>query len=103
MTEAELQTEVLKLGKLYGWLTAHFRPAWTSKGYRTPVQGDGKGFPDLVLVRPPRLIFVELKSMRGSLDKDQRRWYGHFKGCPGAETYLWKPSDLLEIAKILEG
>ena len=103
MTEAAFLAEVLKLAKLYGWLTMHIRPAWTSKGYRTPVQGDGAGFPDLVLAKPPRVIFAELKSAGGKTSIAQKAWLLTLNACRSVETYLWQPSDLLEIAKVLEG
>jgi hypothetical protein len=48
ITEAAFLRQVLDLAKLRGWRTAHFRPAQTSRGWRTAVQGDGAGFPDLV-------------------------------------------------------
>jgi hypothetical protein len=48
----------------YGWRAAHFRPARTAKGWRTPVAADGAGFPDLVLVRRTRIVAAELKSGR---------------------------------------
>lgn len=53
ISEAAFTRLVLDLAKLKGWRTAHFRTAQNGRGqYRTPVAGDGKGFPDLVLVRP---------------------------------------------------
>src|SRR5205823_4705076 len=60
--EAALQTQVIQLGHLYRWRIAHFRPALTAQGWRTPVEADGAGFPDLVLTRSPELIIAELKS-----------------------------------------
>jgi hypothetical protein len=64
MAEAELLDNVIELAHLFGWRVAHFRPAMTKHGWRTPVSADGKGFVDLVLVRD-RTIFVELKSTKG--------------------------------------
>ena len=49
--EAFLQ-QVMDFAKIQGWRRAHFRPAKTAKGWRTPVSGDAKGFPDLLLIRP---------------------------------------------------
>ena len=60
--EATLQRQVLNLARLTGWRSAHFRPAQNQRGkWRTAVSGDGAGFPDLVLAREDRLLFVELK------------------------------------------
>jgi len=50
MTEQQLLDAIVQAAKLHGWMVAHFRPALTAKGWRTPMQGD-PGFPDLVLAR----------------------------------------------------
>ena len=47
MSERELQDAVIQLARLLGWRVAHFRPAMTTRGWRTPVSADGAGFPDL--------------------------------------------------------
>lgn len=94
MTEAELQREVIDLAKIYGW---DFR-------YHThDARKSSKGFPDWVLVRPPRIIFVELKgdSNRYDLTDDQRAWVKTLMACPGVEVYVWKPQHLPNIPKIL--
>jgi hypothetical protein len=94
MTEAELLDCVLETAALFGWKTAHFRPAMTKHGWRTAVAGDGKGFPDLVLVRD-RVLFVELKSARGQLSMEQQDWF-HALGDAGAERHIWLPIDWID-------
>ena len=60
MTEADLQQAVIECARTLGWMVAHFRPALRQSGrWSTPVQADGKGFPDLVLARAGRVIFAE--------------------------------------------
>lgn len=72
MTEAELLQQVTQLAELLGWQWVHFRPARTQHGWRTPVSGPlGKGWPDLVLVRRDRLVWMELKVGRGKLTAEQ--------------------------------
>lgn len=73
MSERELQDAVIELAKLLGWKAAHFRPARTGKGWRTPMQGD-PGFPDVVLAREGRVLFLELKAERGKLSFSQEQW-----------------------------
>lgn len=90
MTESQLQDAVIELARLLGYRVAHFRPAKTEQGWRTPVQGDGKGFPDLVLARPGRLIFLELKSKVGRLTVEQRAWL-ELLGAAGAEAFTACP------------
>lgn len=84
-----------------GWQTAHFRPAMLKDGtWRTAGQGDAKGFPDLVLVKPPRLIFSECKTDVGKLTEEQLGWLDVLSQCH-TEVYLWRPEDLDEIKEIL--
>ncbi len=106
VTEAEFQQQVLDLAKLRGWLRAHFRPGRTKSGWRTAVSGDGAGFPDLVLVRPPRLVFAELKRNGGKVSHDQLVWLTELGRCQvpngTVETHLWRPSDWDSIVRVLE-
>lgn len=93
MTEADLLGVVLETAALFSWRSAHFRPAMTSHGWRTAVSGDGKGFPDLVLVGHGSILFRELKSeRRGRLSVEQEAW----RDCllaNGADWSVWRPSD----------
>lgn len=111
--ENDFATFVLGLASYTGWRTAHFRPAQTSKGWRTPVQGDGAGFPDLVLVRRERLIFAELKSDVGKLRPEQKHWLRDLEFVEhsiadspetpngSVEVYLWRPGDVEKIREVL--
>jgi hypothetical protein len=95
MPEKELQHDVTSMARTLGWLCYH---TYSSK--RSP-----EGFPDLVLVKGPRLIFAELKSERGKLTKDQEDWISALSRSSRTEVYIWRPFDLLDgtIAKVLGG
>jgi hypothetical protein len=99
VTEAAFQTSVIDLARVTGWMVAHFRPARTEQGWRTPVAADGKGFPDLVLVRE-RVIFAELKSDTGRLSDDQHAWLAALEAA-GVEAYVWRPDDFDQVAATL--
>lgn len=102
-SEASFTRQVIQLAKLKGWRVAHFRPAMTKKGWRTAVQGDGAGFFDLVLVRPPRIIFSELKSDVGRLSPAQEEWWEAIDACRNwVELHVWRPSSWDEIVRVLE-
>ena len=88
MKESDFQKQVIDLAHVFGWKIAHFRPAMTEKGWRTAVSGDGKGFPDCVLVKPPRVIFAELKTDIGKISPAQAEWLNLLSACPGVEVYL---------------
>lgn len=99
--EKDFQRQVLALAKLRGWRTAHFRPAQKASGeWRTPVSGDGKGFPDTILIRGSRLAIAELKSESGRVATEQRAWLDAWRAT-GAEVYVWRPSDFAIIEEAL--
>ena len=91
LAEKDFQRQVLDLAKLYRWHAYH--PALSKWSER--------GWPDLAMVRPPRIVFAELKAEAGSITEHQARWLALLRSCPGVETYLWRPSDLDAIAAAL--
>ena len=97
--EAGFQAAVLELAAHHGWRRQHTRPARTRRGWRTPLTGEA-GFPDLVLVRPPRLILAECKTDRGQPSPEQRAWLEALTAC-GLEVYVWRPRDFDRIATLL--
>ena len=100
LSERDFQTQVTDLASMLGWSWAHFRPARTAHGWRVPVSGPlGAGWPDLVLVRDDRIVFAELKRERGRPRPDQTFALTLLSGA--AETYVWRPSDFDDIARIL--
>lgn len=92
--------QVTELAELLGWTWAHFRPARTEHGWRTPVSGPlGAGFPDLVMVRRDRLLMVELKAHDGRLTPAQRDVLELLR--PATEVHVWRPADLPLVAEVL--
>jgi hypothetical protein len=100
MTEDDFLRTVIDLARLTGWKVFHARAAMTGKGWRTPVQGDGAGFPDLVLVRE-RVLFAELKSAKGKLSDAQQAWRDIILAA-GGEHYIWRPSEWDWVTEILK-
>ena len=82
ITEKQLQANIVKLAHLYGW---HHYHTFNSKF-------SPKGWPDLVLCRPPVILFIELKTNKGVVTPDQSKWLDMLKQC-GLETFVWRPSD----------
>lgn len=101
MTEADLQQNIIELANLLGWRVAHFRPALCKVGgrlvYRTAVSGQGKGFPDLVLARAGRVLFIECKAEKGKLSPEQLDW---LEVLPNA--YCVRPDDWNKIVEVLQ-
>ncbi len=91
ISEAEFLRQIIQLATLYGWWCMHQRPAMLSSGkWVTATQGQGKGFPDLVLVRE-RVLWVEVKTDKGKCTREQDEWLSRLKAAE-QETYIWRPS-----------
>ena len=95
MSERQLQTEVERLLKAGGWRFYH-----THRSDRSQ-----PGFPDICAVRPPQILFAELKRQkRSNFTVEQRGWHDDLTAVVGAwAVYLWRPMHLLDgtIARIL--
>jgi len=90
MSERDLREQVRSLCKVFGW-----RLAFTQYSIRSP-----KGFPDLVLCRPTRVVYAELKSEKGKVTPEQSAWLEDLRACR-QEVYVWRPTDLDQIAAVL--
>jgi hypothetical protein len=104
MSESDFTESILDEARAAGWRTYHIPDwlwkvafgAWKAWGARKGRRWPDRGFPDLVLLRPPELLFVEVKAANGRLDTRQRGWLRDLEAC-GVEVYLWKPRDLETI------
>ena len=105
-SEDGLLRNVLEYAKLRAWRTFHVRAARVknkdgSDGWRTPVQGDGKDFPDLLMLRGTRQVVAELKAEGKRPTPGQTDWLLAFGGV-GAECFVWRPHSWEEIMEVLE-
>ena len=108
ISEKDLLAYVIEYAQAKNWRVAHFRPGMTSRVDKqgrpiwvTPVQADGKGFPDLAMVRGDGLIFAELKSENGVLSIEQAEWMKILQSA-GQRFYVWRPSDRDALERVLE-
>lgn len=109
-SEAAFQQQVLQLAGFYGWLSYHTHDSRRSQ----------PGFPDLVLVRGPELLFVELKTDKGRVRPEQQVWLQALTviqsavcrirldsgggELPAVEAHLWRPKDFDELhARLARG
>ena len=102
MKEQQFLNNIVQLAHLHGWMVAHFRPAKTDKGWRTPVSADGKGFPDLLLIHPQRgkLLVIEVKIPPNHLSEEQKDWIDWFQEA-GVSVIIAKPEDWDYIVRTL--
>jgi hypothetical protein len=82
-SETELYELVRQWAQQQGWLIYHTYDARRSYA----------GFPDTVFVRPPRIVYAELKREDGRVTREQWAWFDALKAS-GAEVYIWRPSDI---------
>lgn len=99
ISEAVWQQQVIDLAHACGFKVNHVRRS-IGKGRKWTTATSVVGWPDLTLYRPGRLIFAELKSENGVVADEQKRVLADLAAA-GAETYVWRPSDLDDIAALL--
>jgi len=89
--EKDFQQMVLNVARPCGWLAYHTYDSRRSD----------PGFPDLTLVRGERLLFAELKTVKGRLSDTQEHWLALLTKVPCTEVYLWRPTDWDAIVETL--
>ncbi len=89
LTEAQWQDQVITLAKLRGWWVFHDHDS----------RRNAAGLPDLLLLRD-RLVVAELKTTHGRIRTAQADVGARFHSA-GIESYIWRPSDLPEIQRVL--
>lgn len=94
LLEKDFARQLFETKKGLATLTGWNRVYHTFRSRNSPA-----GFPDWVLIRD-RIIYAELKSEKGKPSDAQIVWLDAL-ALAGGEVYLWRPSDLDEIAQIL--
>lgn len=89
-SERQFQAAVLQLARLHRWAAYYVHDSRHSPA----------GWPDLILLRPPRAVAAELKREDGIVRVDQDVCLALLAAC-GIESYIWRPSQKQEIAEIL--
>jgi hypothetical protein len=102
--EDDLDVHLRRLALALGYFPYHTRHSLRSEG----------GFPDWLLLRPPRLLVVECKrqglwptaprqSRRGRWSIGQAEWLRRWARQPGTEVYLLWPTDAIaDVAEVLQ-
>lgn len=102
--EDHFTNSVRKAAQTLGWKVYHpfSKVLYSVKKKKSPGLRVTPGYPDLTLVKPPRVIFAELKMPKGYPTKAQKEWGALLEACPGVSYYLWKPKDWDEILSVLQ-
>ncbi|KQP81635.1 hypothetical protein [Aeromicrobium sp. Leaf291] len=91
-TEEQFRRALREVAERYGWSGYH-----THRSDRSDA-----GWPDEVLCKPPRILFVELKtdSKKSKPSPAQVQWLRDLEAC-GQEVALWRPADWPTILRVL--
>jgi hypothetical protein len=97
VSEATFQRWVISTARRNSWLVHHVHDS------RKEEWGTDAGFPDLVLARGGRVLFVELKTNRGRPSTAQLKWWSELpnESDGDQQLYVWRPTDEAEIEKVL--
>lgn len=93
MTEAQWQQIIIDAARALQWLVYHTYDSRRSN----------PGWPDLILVKPPRLIALEVKKEKGRVRPEQIAWIDALGQIPGVTAAIVRPSDWDRVEKILKG
>lgn len=105
-SEAEWQQTVMATLQLGGWVCFHINASIVRaspdgiRRYATAVTPQGRGFPDVIALRGPRLVLIELKTERGVVSREQSAWHQRLRLVPGVEVYVLRPSDAIRLTEI---
>lgn len=83
------------------WLVAELKQAGWAVWFVWNSRHSPKGWLDIEALRPPRMIKAELKTMKGTLTKEQKETIALLAHFPWVECYVWRPSDRAAILEII--
>lgn len=101
LSEADYRRGIVELARdRLGYKVRSVLNARTKQGRWTT--GGMSGWPDLTLIRPPRIVFAELKGPTTPTTDEQHATLALLRAC-GLEAYLWRSGEtsLQEIAEML--
>lgn len=98
-SETEFQRWIIDTAKRCGWRYSHTYRALMQDGqWRTTCS---TGWPDLVLVRGPRIVFMEVKAKTGRIDPAQDAWLDTLAEIPCAEVWVVDPTMSADVLRTL--
>jgi Holliday junction resolvase len=88
-SERSFQNAVVRYARLMGWAVV-----FTHDSRHSP-----KGWPDLVCIRRPRIVFLELKAQRGRVTPEQAACLAELRAC-GMEALVARPSQWQRLEEL---
>lgn len=102
LSEQEWQKQVEEALRWYGWWWMHIPPnVVVCPGcHRKIYRGIARGFPDILAIKPPYILWIELKTERGALDPDQQRVHAMLQDC-GQRVLRVRPRDRETVLNLI--
>lgn len=100
ISEKQFQAWVVRRARERGWarqfhvLRAQVQGVWVTNT-------SAPGVPDLWLLRPPRLIVLELKRWGGKATDEQSAWIAGLQKVPGVDAFVVDPGDAADVLDLL--
>jgi hypothetical protein len=94
--EKDFQDTIVQTLEMFGYVVEHTYPLLTRPRGGQPVWRTGstlKGKPDLIAVRPPRILAIEVKGENTVLEPDQRAVLSLYAAVPCARAWVIRPHD----------
>ncbi len=91
MKEREFQAQVVELARAQNWIVYH-----TADSRRS-----NPGWPDLVLVRGPIMLCLELKTAKGRISASQMAWIEALKKVRIVHADIARPANWPDIERAL--
>ena len=91
--ERDFQREVIEVARSFGWTDFHV--------LRSDLSKMRPGFPDLFLIRPPNIVWAELKAKNGKLSDAQKDMCEMLKES-GQNIYVWHAENEKDWDEIIE-
>ena len=99
--EREFQQTIVELLDATGYASCHSYPLRTRHGWRTGTTA--VGWPDLVALRGPAIIAIEVKSDTGRPKPEQIEWLDRFAALDSGHGWLIAPDvDFQRLARWLQ-
>jgi hypothetical protein len=116
MTHEDYRVLVTELLQVFGYQILSILPAMRGRTrmvirdgqvvetpvYVTPVAGNGKGFPDIYAIRPPRCVVAEIKVGNDRLRPEQKVWLELFKLMPNTQAWELRPENFDDFKKAVQ-
>lgn len=92
LTETEWQRTLVGALNTFGWHHMHVRRT-VGRGKQWTTSTSAKGWPDLVALRGPWLVAIEVKTDVGKITPEQIEWLHRFSLLAGGRAWVIRPGD----------